>query len=90
MLTVKFLKYAYNCNLSGPPSPGATTHIAVHPAKAVHVELTDVHGRSVVGVEHPTTGEVERFTVSGVDRDDVAFNVAYVMNDAGKTVETIR
>lgn len=90
MLTVKFLKYAYNSNLSGPPSPNSTTHIVLHPARAVFVEVTDVHGRSVVGVEHPTTREVERFTVSGAERDDVMFNVAYVMNDAGKTVETIR
>ena len=85
MLTVKFLKY-------GPADtdqPSYTESVVLRPADVVFVECSDVHGRQVVGVQHPKTGEIDRYTI-GTNRSDVMFNVAYVMNDAGKTVETIR
>lgn len=95
MLTVKMLKYSiptYSGSTDGPTTrdPGYTEHVVVHPADAVFVECSDKHGRQVLGIKHPRTGEVERFTIGDAERDDVQFNVAYVMNDAGKTVETVR
>jgi hypothetical protein len=85
MLTVKFLKYQVSKPSGGPC---CMEHVVVHSAKIVCVELTDVHGRSVVTLEKDS-GQ-ESFTIGDVARTDVMFNVAYVMNDAGKTVETIR
>lgn len=86
MLTVKFIKYAP----VGTEGPAQIETIVVHPAKAVFVDCQDVHGRAVVGLEDPNGSGVERFTIGQADRSDVMFNVAYVMNDAGRTVETIR
>jgi hypothetical protein len=95
MLTVKMLKFSkptYSGSTDGPSTrdPGYTETVVVHPADAVFVECSDKHGRQVVGVQNPKNGEIERFTIGDAERDDVMFNVAYVMNDAGRTVETIR
>lgn len=102
MLTVKFLKYGDppGCGGHSPnqefyehrigQAPMTTEAVVLHPAKAVFVELSDKHGRQVVGVQNPVNDEIERFTIGSWERRDVMFNVAYVMNDAGKTVETIR
>jgi hypothetical protein len=95
MLTVKFMKFSrptYSGSTEGPTTrdPGYTEAVVLHPAKAVFVECSDAHGRQVVGIQNPVTDEIERFTIGDAERDDIAFNVAYVMNDAGKTVETVR
>ena len=70
--------------ISTAGGPCCMEHVVVHSAKIVCVELTDVHGRSVVTLEKDS-GQ-ESFTIGDVARTDVMFNVAYVMNDAGKTV----
>jgi hypothetical protein len=95
MLTVKLMKFSkptYSGSTDGPTTrdPGYTETIVVHPAEAVFVECSDKHGRQVVGVQSPKSGEIERFTIGDAERDDVMFNVAYVMNEAGRTVETVR
>jgi hypothetical protein len=101
MLTVKLMKFSrptYSGGQAGPGEPpipttrdpGYTEAVVLHPAEAVFVECSDKHGRQVIGVQSPKTGEIERFTIGDAERDDVMFNVAYVMNEAGRTVETVR
>lgn len=100
MLTVKMLKYSKptfsggNAGPGQPPiptirDPGYTESVDVRPAKRVFVELNDKHGRQVVSVIDPS-GDLDQFTVGDAERDDVMFNCVYIMNEAGKTVETIR
>lgn len=85
MLTVKFMKY-------GPQDPAnAPTYTeseVIHSAKVVYIEF-DKHQRTVLKLENPQ-GEQESFTVGETGRNDVMFNTVYVMNEAGRTVETIR
>lgn len=83
MLTVKFYKYQ-----GEPGHPSSTSSLVIHPAKMVYIEY-DKHNRSVVGIITPA-GEREDFTVGETGRDDVMFNTAYIMNEAGKTVEALR
>lgn len=97
MLTVKMLKLSkptYSGSTDGPSTrdPGYTEQVVVYPADAVFVECADKHGRQVLGIQDPKNPSADpiRFTIGGAERDDVMFNVAYIMNDKGTTVETIR
>lgn len=97
MLTVKLMKYSkptYNGSTDGKITrdPGYTESVVVHPADAVFVEYACIreYGRHIVGVKNPKNGEIEQFTIGDAERDDVMFNCVYIMNDAGRTVETIR
>ena len=81
MLTVKFLKY-------GPEAadrPTYTDAICVRTAKSVHVRY-EADLRAVVQLGD-APGETFELTVGA---KECAYSVAYVMNEAGKTVETIR
>lgn len=79
MFTVKFVKY-------DTPSPGApppsTRIVAFHRAESVYLDVEN-DGRQVV-----TLG-AERYTV-GQNRSDTLYDVAYVMNADGRTIETVR
>lgn len=86
MLTVKFMTYGGDGEF---PDPTYTEHIAIRPASAVYIELTDIHGRTVVKIVTPE-GEHESFTLGDHGRDDVMHHCAYIMNAEGKTVETLR
>lgn len=101
MLTVKLMKFSkptYSSYETGPgeppiPStrdPGYTEIVVVYPASAVFVECSDKHGRQVVKIQDPKDFSLLAFTIGDAERTDVEFNCAYVMNDAGRTVETIR
>jgi hypothetical protein len=95
MLTVKLMKFSkptYSGSTDGPTTrdPGYTEAVVVHPAEAIFVECNDKHGRQVVRVQNPKSGEMLDFTIGDAERDDVMFNCAYIMNEAGRTVETIR
>lgn len=81
MLTVKFVKY-----LDQGDGPVATEAICLRQASAVHVTVDKDGRQSVQCGEAP--GETFEHTVGGGEH--CVYNVAYVMNDAGKTVETIR
>ena len=95
MLTDKLMKYSPKTYSGGTGitstlDPRHTEAVVVHPAEAVFVECNDKHGRQVVGIQNPKTGEMLHVTVGDEGQEDVMFNCAYVMNEAGRTVETIR
>lgn len=80
MLTVKFMKY-------GPAEaekPSYTAEISVVSAHRVHAEFKGLG--TEVTVEQ-LSGQCD---VVLVGQGDCQWNAAYVMNEAGKTVETIR
>jgi hypothetical protein len=81
MLTVKFMKYDENDGFQ----PTHTTGLCIRHATAVHVRY-EANGRAVVQCGD-APGETFELTVG---EKECAYNVAYVMNDAGKTVDTIR
>ena len=83
MFTVKFLKYGP----AGVDQPTYTEAVTLHQAKEVYVECSDKHGRQVVRLSN-ILGESEAFTI-GSNRDDVMFNKANIMNEQGRTVETV-
>lgn len=82
MFTVKFLKY-------GPHSTDKPTPIeraVMREAGAVHV-CKDEQGRRVLQLGD-APNETQEFTV-GMDRTDCSYDIAYIMNSTGKTVETV-
>lgn len=100
MLTVKMLKFSKPTYSGGnaapgePPipttrDPGYTETVVVYPTEAVFVQCSDKHGRQVIKIQQKDYSTLD-FTIGDADRDDVMFNCAYIMNEAGKTVETIR
>jgi hypothetical protein len=83
MLTVKLMKY----NSSGDSNRPATAEvIAVRECNAAHV-LYDKDGRTVLQLGD-APGSTMEVTIG--DRKDCSYSVAYIMNEAGRTVETIR
>jgi len=80
MLTVKFMKY----DRSHSDVPNPLEEILIREATAVHVRR-EKDGRKVVQCGD-APGETFDITVG---EDMCAYNVAYVMNDLGRTVETI-
>lgn len=83
MLTVKFVKYDRTAPQKGPASVQA---INVRQAAAVHLVIEKDGRQAVQCGDAP--GETYAATVG--PGADCAYDVAYVMNDAGRTVETIR
>lgn len=86
MLTVKLMKYEYASDLGGNQSPASTTGISVREANAVHL-IIEKDGRQVLQLGD-APGETMEVIIGS--RPDCSYNVAYVMNGAGKTVEIIR
>ena len=82
MLTVKFMKYG-SCS---DEQPSHTEGICVRECNAVHVRYEERRSRAVVQCGD-APGDTFEVTVG---EDEAAYNVAYVMNEAGRTVETIR
>lgn len=82
MLTVKFMKY-------GPSSTDQPTHtegVCVREGASVHIRY-EADGRAVLQIGD-APGDTFEATVG--DRTDCQYHVAYVMNEAGRTVETLR
>jgi hypothetical protein len=100
MLTVKLMKYGkptYSGGVAGPGQPPIPTErldmpqdIVIYPASRVYIECRDAHGRTVIGIADPKDHSIEHVTVGQPERDDVMFHIAFVMNDQGRTVETVR
>lgn len=95
MLTVKLMKYGkptYSGSTDGPSTrdPWYLVSMSLYPAESVFVEMADKHGRQVVSFQVPKTGDMQAVTIGDAERDDVEYNACYVMNDQGRTVETIR
>lgn len=93
MLTVKLLRYGVPTFSGGTDCPTTrdplyTESIDVRPAKRIFVEMRDKHSRRVLSVIDPAGG-LEQFTIGDVDRTDVMYHCVYVMNEAGRTIETI-
>lgn len=83
MLTVRLEKY-------GPHStdtPTSLDHYAVREVTAVHVRR-ESDGRQVLQLGD-APGETMEITV-GMDRTDCSYDIAYVMNSSGQTVDKIR
>ena len=79
MLTIKLMKYGPE----GLPFTPATyvQAIAMHSAKDVYLDY-EKDGRAVL-----------RFNDTAItvgDRGDTSYDVAYILNETGKTVDTIR
>jgi hypothetical protein len=81
MLTVKFFKY----ERSEENVPNATAGICVREAEAIHVRY-EADMRAVVQCGD-APGETFEATVGEVN---CAYQVAYIMNEAGRTIETVR
>lgn len=96
MLTVKLMKYGiptFSGSTDGSvPAQRLDTpqDIVLYPASRVYIECRDKHGRTVIGIADPIDGSIEHVTLGQPERDDVMFHIAFVMNDQGRTVETIR
>lgn len=83
MFTVKLVKY----DRSGPEgAPRAIQLIALREASAVFLDV-EADGRQVLQLG-AAPSDVERLPVG--ERLDAAYDIAFVMNSTGKTVETIR
>lgn len=78
MLTVKFMKYT-------SPEKSAVEQILVVSAKSVAIEY-ERELRTIVKTEAPQGEWIE----VSVGEDGCAWHRAYVMNELGRTVETIR
>lgn len=100
MLTLKLMKYEKPVYSMGQAAPGeppipttrgpvCTEAVAIHPTRAVYISFEKKTGRTLVTMD-AINGDQHVFTIGDADRDDVMFNCVYVMNEAGKTVETIR
>ncbi len=86
MLTVKLLKYSVDDPAT--PGPAYLMSTCVRPAKAVHVRRElGLGSRSVMQLGDAPDDTVE---VTIGDSTDCQFSVAYIMNEQGRTVETIR
>lgn len=77
MLTIKLMKYARNED----KSPASVAAIAMHTAQAVYLDY-EKDGRAVLRF-----GEL---SITVGERENTEYDVAYVMNEAGKTVDTVR
>lgn len=83
MLTIRLVKYWRDRPSSAPQ---ATEAYSIREATSVHVRYEqDV--RCVVQLGD-APGDTEEYTVG--DRPDCSYNVAYVMNQAGRTVDKIQ
>jgi hypothetical protein len=80
MLTVKFMKY-------GPENgtPSYTDSICIRTAESVHVKLEEDRSSTVT---LDSGGETIKITVGRWAACE--YNVAYVTNETGRTVETIK
>lgn len=83
MFMVKLIKYVADRHGNAPVE---IADISLREAQAIHVRH-EADLRKVVQLGD-APGETMEFTVG--DRPDCSYNVAYVMNAQGKTVETIR
>jgi hypothetical protein len=87
MFIVKLMKY----DRIHPGAPSATDAISIREANAVHVRY-EADSRTVLQLGDapgaPGTNDAMEVTIG--DRPDCSYNVAYIMNLHGKTVETIR
>lgn len=81
MLTVKFMKYGPGIE----EHPTYTEAVCVRECKAVHVTYGSELRATVQCGDAP--GDTFEVTVGAKES---AYNVAYIMNEAGRTVETIR
>lgn len=81
MLTIKFMKYG---DAQPEHRPAFTQGICIRHANAVHVRY-EADLRAVVQCGD-APGETFETTVG----PDCSYSVAYVMNEAGRTVDTIR
>ena len=81
MLTVKLMKY-------GPTNdkPSFTEGVSIRECKTAHVRY-EADMRCVLQLGD-APGETMEVTIG--ERADCSYNVAYIMNDAGRTVETVR
>lgn len=88
MLTVKFMKYEKQYVVEKCAFvPVLTEHVAIYSAPSVHLSF-EKDGRQKVQLGDAPALTVE-FTV-GEQRKDTQYDVAYVMNENGKTIDTIR
>lgn len=82
MLIVKLMKYEPTVD----NVPTATAGISIREANAVHVRyVADLRTVLQLG---DAPGDTTEVTIG--NHADCAYNVAYIMNASGKTVETIR
>ena len=93
MLTVKFVKYravtpdGITPPLQNPP-PAGIEFFALRPAEEVYVD-TEKDGRQVVQlVNNGDFACGDRITVGRIG--ETSYDVAYVLNAEGKTIETVR
>lgn len=94
MLTLKLMKYekpTYSGGTGMPTTrdPVCTEAVVIHSTRAVYISFEKKTSRTLVTMDG-ISGDQHVFTLGDAERDDVMFNAAYVMNEAGKTVETIR
>jgi hypothetical protein len=82
MFTIRLEKYQKTVPEGGPCAPEA---YSIRHATTVHVRY-EADGRRVMQLGD-APGETVEVTVGG--RPDCAYDVAYVMNEAGKTVDKI-
>jgi hypothetical protein len=85
MLTVKFLKYGRDKNSLDKPS--YTKSSMIRETKEVHIVLEGFFPCTSLTLINPAGEELAYLVGPG---DDTEWSVAYVMNESGKTVETIR
>lgn len=83
MLTVKFVKYGPGV---ADQAPAPLEAISIRQAASVHLRF-EKDGRQVLQCGD-APGETWEATV-GL-RNDCRYTLAYIMNEAGKTVDTIR
>ena len=79
MLTIKLMKYGPEGRATTPAS--FVQAIAMHSAKDVYLDY-EKDGRAVL--------RFNDMEVTVGDTGDVSYDVAYILNEAGKTVDTIR
>jgi hypothetical protein len=84
MFIVKLMRYE-------PGAPSQTDAISIREANAVHVRYeNDLRTVVQLGDAPGAPGTSEAMEVTIGDREDCSYNVAYIMNMQGKTIETIR
>lgn len=77
MLTIKLMKYVRNED----QSPASVAAVAMHTAPSVFLDY-EKDGRAVL--------RFAELSITVGDREHTEYDVAYVMNEAGKTVDTVR
>ncbi len=83
MFTVRLEKYAE----TKPGYPTATEVYSIREAKTVHVRYEN--NRAVLQLNDAPGEDTTEITVGSLAAD-CSYNVAYIMNEQGKTVDTIR